>query len=99
MCTKNMLLNNRILIAVKGMKFCKDGSRVDQYSYIFVQISYLQMYLFVDSGKGRVYIRAENFKCTQICLEIICVHMKAKVLLSHYSTCLITGLTVNLITK
>lgn len=49
--------------------------------WVYANFPYMQMYICVDIGKERVYVRAraENFKCSQICLEIICLHMQTKV--------------------
>lgn len=58
--------------------------RSSVFMFIYADFPYMQMYLCVGTGKGRVYIRAENFKCTHICLEIICLRMEAKVQKSHY---------------
>lgn len=58
--------------------------RSSVFMFIYADFPYMQMYLCVDTGKGRVYIRTENFKCTQIYLEVIYLRMEAKVQKSHH---------------
>lgn len=55
--------------------------RSSVFVWVYAHFPYIQMYICVDIGKGRVSVRAraENFRCSQICLEIICLCMQTKV--------------------